>query len=957
MRSYASWVAILALALSACGSGQDSGGSGTSEALSPAAAGTNPHDAVSDAAAQAYFNANVEPNVQSGNCRVCHMAGGLANQSGYAIANQLTLSSDATQDYANFLAAWQHLPQPADVTQNDLLVYPAGGQGHPGGSVWTVGGTAYSAMESVLNSWAADSGSSSSSSSSSSGGATGSSGSSSGGGSGSGSSSSGSGSSGSSSGTTSGGSSGGSSSGGSYPLLGDLNATGGRNYAAAFCQNQPDSAALPPDPRKLISGSNINNASYAVYFNAPFQEPDWNMVIQNQAKQNAILVSQGKQPVYTAKLRPSTCGQWRASVDAGRKYIFSNPITGDLIPGAGLYNVAKYLGYTVPADPAAATALLQQVVGTRYGYPPSPYPNPFPMPGEDPNATNGGSVQLPLGLVQTKDASGKWTGNIGATCFACHLGQIGSGEVTSAGAADYEAAGHPEITGANPNGFYAGSPGTNVDVGLLYYDADQANGVYGKDSIEVILDFPGYMASRSRGVNAADQEIVNVLLFRDLKTLDWISPALEPSVLGKLVPTIPLTGGDQQTPSWWWTHNKSRYLWIGLNSSGFARNDFFPSSTTKNDGDWIKHREGDYEDLDTWLNAVEAPAYPYGYCSNADGGPGPNDNPACINKPLAEQGAILFHSLNLWTASTVVNGKTITNAAIPKPQGGNGSCAGCHGAYSPQFANQPGFLPDPSLIGMSGYVVPGNIIGTDPADGAFLSGAPTFVAGVAKAVEPYNPFGNLWMEYPDASSEYVIPESQPKRNLLSAVLDDDLGPGPPPGTGQPPIVSYEAMGGFGYTAQPLHGVWAAAPYFHNGSVPTVWDVLKPSDRPMVWRRQLAATANARGERGYDTTLNGYDFANLGWKYDKLGCNALVDSARILCAANPQDVPTIADLLLKPLKVLADYFQSPGLDGPNAVADREVYDATGYSHANQGHQFTQVLTDQERKALVEYLKTL
>jgi cytochrome c peroxidase len=40
----------------------------------------------------------------------------------------------------------------------------------------------------------------------------------------------------------------------------------------------------------------------------------------------------------------------------------------------------------------------------------------------------------------------------------------------------------------------------------------------------------------------------------------------------------------------------------------------------------------------------------------------------------------------------------------------------------------------------------------------------------------------------------------------------------------------------GYVAPPLDGVWASAPYFHNGSVPTLWHVLNPAKRPAVWQR-------------------------------------------------------------------------------------------------------------------------
>ena len=39
-----------------------------------------------------------------------------------------------------------------------------------------------------------------------------------------------------------------------------------------------------------------------------------------------------------------------------------------------------------------------------------------------------------------------------------------------------------------------------------------------------------------------------------------------------------------------------------------------------------------------------------------------------------------------------------------------------------------------------------------------------------------------------------------------------------------------------YEARVLQGVWAAAPYLHNGSVPTLSDLLKPSaERPNMFK--------------------------------------------------------------------------------------------------------------------------
>jgi len=41
----------------------------------------------------------------------------------------------------------------------------------------------------------------------------------------------------------------------------------------------------------------------------------------------------------------------------------------------------------------------------------------------------------------------------------------------------------------------------------------------------------------------------------------------------------------------------------------------------------------------------------------------------------------------------------------------------------------------------------------------------------------------------------------------------------------------------GYANHPLDGIWARSPYLHNGSVPTLRDLLEPAEhRPRVWYR-------------------------------------------------------------------------------------------------------------------------
>src|SRR5688500_19819908 len=57
----------------------------------------------------------------------------------------------------------------------------------------------------------------------------------------------------------------------------------------------------------------------------------------------------------------------------------------------------------------------------------------------------------------------------------------------------------------------------------------------------------------------------------------------------------------------------------------------------------------------------------------------------------------------------------------------------------------------------------------------------------------------------------------------------------------------------GYVAPPLDGVWASAPYFHNGSVPTLWHVLHPDERPKIWKRT---------EDGYDRERVGLEVTTL-----------------------------------------------------------------------------------------------
>jgi hypothetical protein len=100
----------------------------------------------------------------------------------------------------------------------------------------------------------------------------------------------------------------------------------------------------------------------------------------------------------------------------------------------------------------------------------------------------------------------------------------------------------------------------------------------------------------------------------------------------------------------------------------------------------------------------------------------------------------------------------------------------------------------------------------------------------------------------------------------------------------------------GYANQPLDGIWARAPYLHNGSVPSLWDLLQPPEnRPVVFYR------------GYDV----FDRGNVGF---------------------------VSNV--------------PESDGRTFFR----YDTTIPGNSNGGHVYGTALPAGDKRAIVEYLKT-
>lgn len=106
----------------------------------------------------------------------------------------------------------------------------------------------------------------------------------------------------------------------------------------------------------------------------------------------------------------------------------------------------------------------------------------------------------------------------------------------------------------------------------------------------------------------------------------------------------------------------------------------------------------------------------------------------------------------------------------------------------------------------------------------------------------------------------------------------------------------------GYVAPPLNGVWASAPYFHNGSVPTLWHVLHPDERPVIWKRT---------ENGYDTNKVGLEIKTF--------------------SSMPENLST--------------------------MQKRQYFDTRKFGKKASGHQYPNDLNPAQKKAVLEYLKTL
>ena len=214
-------------------------------------------------------------------------------------------------------------------------------------------------------------------------------------------------------------------------------------------------------------------------------------------------------------------------------------------------------------------------------------------------------------------------------------------------------------------------------------------------------------------------------------------------------------------------------------------------------------------------------------------------------------------------------GRRLFHGELKPKQGEALSCYRCHGVYEKRIE----FLDFSRPGGWEVYYRDKNPIdvGTDPVYSSLLLGFSQLTERLQLLSDYYDRQGK-----PELTPQFHIPKKE------------------------------------GYVCPPLDGVWASAPYFHNGSVPTIELVLNSKKRPTFWKREFK-----------NPFL--YDLRNLGLIYQEV--------------SNEEYKKLMKETTL------------------DSVHFRSVYNTQDIGRHNTGHTFGDILTDEERIVVIEFLKSL
>lgn len=299
---------------------------------------------------------------------------------------------------------------------------------------------------------------------------------------------------------------------------------------------------------------------------------------------------------------------------------------------------------------------------------------------------------------------------------------------------------------------------------------------------------------RTVGTNPAEAIAVTLVAHRDRHTLEWFDEPQLP-LPNMVLPSDP--------PPWWRAAKKNALFYNGMARGDHRGTMMLASALCTDDVAEAQEIDSYFHHVQAFIRSVQAPKYPFS-----------------IDAALAAEGEQLFHA----------------------------NCAGCHGTYAADAADET----YPNLL------FPLDLIGTDPV--------------VAEG-------GTKW------APQLVPWYNESFYGQITRMVPDDPFPG--------------------YMAPPLDGIWATGPFLHNGSVPTIELVLNSKARPKYWKRV-----------DFDST--NFDQDALGWPHVALA-----------------------------------YGQAQAPDAEKKF----IYDTTFIAHFNTGHTFGDHLTDAERRAVLEYLKTL
>jgi hypothetical protein len=111
--------------------------------------------------------------------------------------------------------------------------------------------------------------------------------------------------------------------------------------------------------------------------------------------------------------------------------------------------------------------------------------------------------------------------------------------------------------------------------------------------------------------------------------------------------------------------------------------------------------------------------------------------------------------------------------------------------------------------------------------------------------------------------------------------------------------------------------------------------------------------------GFDQRLSAYDFARLGWKHEALTCQDIPGTELLNCNPVDDQGPSLVQLAQSFLNRTIAFAGVVTVNDPaeNGIDKRLVYDTRILGNDSGGHDFGDVLTDGERQAILEYLKTL